>query len=851
MKRSTAPKSERSRPYLEESNMQNEAKKEIEITQPRTDSFRKRIRCLLFAVFLLTVYATGFLNLILTKGAGSAFTAFGIIKAFFTVRLTLIVFPAFFTCLSLAAIYSIYKTWEESLRDDKLNRGFIHSRNGSPYGDAHFEDPNEFIDAAQIRPVEKCKGKILGQLDREGRQCVDFNPYEGRINSHMIAIGRSGGGKTFTFVKNFMFQAQKEKHSLFVADPKGDLFREMSGYFRDNGYVVRKLDLKTLEKSDGWHCLGSLRGPNMITNTQIFSSTVMANISEKDDVYSRAGGSLLSALILRVLQGEDYVPERKNIKTVHELLQNPGGVEFFDQLLGVTMPLPSSMACTRFYMDFKRASGNLAGNVIVHLASGIQLFNNELIEDILSCDDIDLELPGRTPCIYFLNFPDTNDTFRFLVSLFFSMAFIVLVDYADNHTAKGKLPVPVDFLLDEFPALGIIPDWDRKIATVRSRDINLVMIVQDIPQLKDRYERSWMTILDNCGCLLTLGINEPKETAKWLSERIGEASIEVKSQSESVVAGKSKSFLSRQSVGVGKRLLLSPAEICEISRDGSVVIFTDHKPVYVNKIPYTVFPDADKLYDTQPEDVVDFNDRAGRKLLRAAEKEYREEYWKTHWEFPEMNYRDISDALFTEAPSGPFAMTISMLRDDMKAVQKVIISIFERIGRKAAGKGADIQMESAVELYGSGNELLFEPAEAAEKKTETAQKKAFQTFYEKYKAEHAYDSLNEKDTITACVAAGLDDQPNENQMDCRPAPADNPVLTDEEEEGRRRHIPESKSPLSGRIAVPGAYNRRKITEKLSSAHPMKENSSGNHSTEKGTAMFRTGVMPPSKSVQDE
>ena len=156
---------------------------------------------------------------------------------------------------------------------------------------------------------------------------MDFNPYEGRINSHMIAIGRSGGGKTFTFVKNFMFQAQKEKHSLFVADPKGDLFREMSGYFRDNGYVVRKLDLKTLEKSDGWHCLGSLRGPNMITNTQIFSSTVMANISEKDDVYSRAGGSLLSALILRVLQGEDYVPERKNIKTVHELLQNPGGVE--------------------------------------------------------------------------------------------------------------------------------------------------------------------------------------------------------------------------------------------------------------------------------------------------------------------------------------------------------------------------------------------------------------------------------------------------------------------------------------------------------------------------------------------
>ena len=633
------------------------------------ERFRQQIRVILAALFMISCYLTGILDILmfyLPRGFG-----FGaVLKAFFSSRISLLLFPMVFLTLSAIAISAAHKTWEESQREDLLQRGFLHSKGGSPYGDAHFEQPWEFIDAAQIRPVEDCKGKILGQLDEEGRQCIDFNPYEGRINSHMIAIGRSGGGKTFTFVKTFMMQAMKEKHSLFIADPKGDLFRETSSYFRDNGYVVRKLDLKNLEKSDGWHCLGSLHGANLITNVQVFSSTVMANISERDDVYSRAGGSLLSALILRVLQGREYPPEKKTIKTVHELLQNPGGIDFLDTLLSSEHVTSSEEACTRFYMDFKRASGNLAGNIITHLATGIQLLNNPLLSDILSTDDIDLTMAGKVPSIYYINFPDTDVTFKFIISLFFSMAFINLVDYADIHTADGKLPIPVDFLLDEFPALGVIPDWDRKIATVRSRQINCVMIIQDIPQLKKRYLESWMTILNNCGCLITLGINEPNETAPYLSKRIGEASIEVVSKSESVVADKARSFMSKQSVGVGKRAFLSVAEICELSRDGSILLFADHQPVYANKFPYILHPDAEKLEDTLPADVIDFTDRAARRVFREAEEAYRQRFWNTHEMHPDMKYKDLNDALFTDPPQSPIAMVLNMLRDDWSSVRK-------------------------------------------------------------------------------------------------------------------------------------------------------------------------------------
>ena len=706
----------------------------------QVEDYREKMRVVLAGIILVSIYTTGFLEAVLSGEEGS-FSLKAVFSSFFSSGATFILLPSLIFLLTGIALFMVQKAWEEGQREDKLDRGFLHSKGSSPYGDAHFEEPWEFVDAAQIRPASECKGKILGQLGEDGSKCIDFNPYEGRINSHMVAIGRSGGGKTFTFVKSFLMQAMKERHSLFVADPKGDLYRETSSYFRDNGYVVRKLDLKNLEKTDGWHCLGSLHGANLITNTQIFSSTVMANISERDDVYSRAGGSLLSALILRVLQGREYPPEKKNIKTVHELLQNPGGIDFLDTLLSSEHLTSSEEACTRFYMDFKRASGNLAGNILTHLSTGIQLLNNPLLGDILSTDDIDLTLAGQVPCIYYINFPDTDVTFKFIISLFFSMAFINLVDYADIHTKNGKLPVPVDFLLDEFPALGVIPDWDRKIATVRSRQINCVMIIQDVPQLKKRYLESWMTILNNCGCLLTLGINEPAETAPYLSRRIGETSIEVVSKSESRFAGRPDPFVSKQSTGVGKREFLSVAEICELSRDGSLILFADHQPVYANKFPYILHPDAEKMEDTLPGDVIDFSDREGRKRLREIESAYRERFWKEHVMYPDMKYGDLSDALLADKPQAPVSMLAAMLRDDWRAIKKALAGRLKpiRVNRKSSETG-DYNTET------SGDH--------------SAEKGAFRRFYEEYNKQAGclrYRDLGREDSDMSGKTVFIDD----------------------------------------------------------------------------------------------
>ena len=165
------------------------------MAKTQEEIFRERIRSGLIVIFLISAYITGLMDVLLFH-LPDGFGPGTVLKALFSTRLSLLLFPTLFLMLAGFAIAVVNKTWEESQREDKLARGFLHSKNGSPYGDAHFAQPWEFVDAAQIRPAEDCKGKILGQLDDAGRQCIDFNPYEGRINSHMVAIGRSGVGKT-------------------------------------------------------------------------------------------------------------------------------------------------------------------------------------------------------------------------------------------------------------------------------------------------------------------------------------------------------------------------------------------------------------------------------------------------------------------------------------------------------------------------------------------------------------------------------------------------------------------------------------------------------------------------------
>ena len=639
--------------------------------------------------------------------------------AFFEYKMSLISFPVLFIVICGVAVYMYNKTWKEDRLYDKMGRNFKYSDKISPYGGAHVMEPYEYVDVAQIRKVEDCKGVVVGQLTEDGEECVDFNAK--RINTHMYVTATSGSGKTYGFVKPYIFQAQKRRHSIVMTDPKGELYSDMAGFLQDNGYIVRRLDFKNLKKSDGWDCLKLLRGENMRTKTQIFTNAVISNINPNDSnsIFATGSDALLQALILRVLLGHDYPESERNIHSVYDLLQNPGGYEFIQTVFDKNVLTEEEMPCLPPYLVFAQSSENLRSNIATHLSSGLQLFQDADLCRVLSTDDIDLTLPGKQPCAYFCVFPDDHDTYRFVISLFFTMFFIELVDYADAQPNR-KLPVPVDFLLDEFPSIGIIPDWAKKMSTIRSRAISAVMITQDFTQLKQNYKETWPTILNNCGALVTLGINE-METADWISKRIGETSIEVESTSESEVAGrKKKDLVKKNSIGVGKRSLFTSSEIFEIGQDNNLVIIAGRNPIFSNKTPYTIFKDSEKLRDIALEDLIDIDNEAERKLFHDAEREYIQRYWDAHNKKMIGDASDLSDAMYTEQPEEPLAMVFSILKDD---AVKLIHAISKKVAnQKSVSPAKEVVSDS--EAKQPEEKLLS---------NDTVEKGAFLEFYEQYK----------------------------------------------------------------------------------------------------------------------
>ena len=697
------------------------------MTESHKSVFKKRFHAVVGAVLVLGIYATGFINCLINSKYSGNFNFLNIIKAFFSCKTTLVIYPAIVAIIGGIGVAIINKSWKDGLLDDKMGRRFRYSEKISPYGDAHVMEPHEYVDVAQIRKLEDCKGVIVGQLTEDGEECIDFNPK--RINSHMFISAMSGSGKTFGFVKPYIFQAQKRRHSLVMTDPKGELYYDTAGYLMDNGYKVRRLDFKNLEKSDGWDCLKTLRGKDMRTKVQIFSNAVISNINPKDSdsIFAKGSESLLQALILRVLLGHDFPESEKNIRSVYNLLQNPGGYEFLATMFDKNSLTEEEMPCLPPYLVYSQGSENLRSNIATHLANGLQLFQDDLLCNVLSTDDIDLTLPGKEPCAYYCVFPDDHDTYKFVISLFFTMFFIELIDYADSQP-NLKLPVGVDFLLDEFPSIGIIPDWAKKMSTIRSRGISAVMITQDFTQLKQNYRDTWPTILNNCGALITLGINE-METADWISKRIGETSIEVESTSETTVAGqRRKDLVKKDSIGVGKRSLFTASEIFEIGKDNNLVIIAGRNPIMSNKTPYTIFPDAEKLRPIKKDELINIQDKADRKVLRDCEDEYVHNYWATHSLKPSGDPSDLSDALYTEPNESPIAMITAIIKEDTSALIRFI--------KRRILHREDVQMP------------VEDDAEEGEKPvslpTETAEKGAFENFYEDYKAKAGAASFMEE-----------------------------------------------------------------------------------------------------------
>lgn len=483
----------------------------------------------------------------------------------------------------------------------KDERNFFVSNEGS-HGTSGWMTKKERVKILESGTADElpctilCKTKDSGFSD-EFAEYLGLRSDSG-LNKHIIAYGATGSGKSRGFVKPLMLkmaqllEADKSKQSMIIVDPKAELFEQYSEFLKDCGYTVRAFNLLDMENSDGWNCIGETEGD--VDMVQSVAETIIRNTSEdgqKADFWDKAEQNLLIALILYVQSMRDPVTNEllpiheRSLGTIYKILSS----ESAKSLDAKFQRLPLDHPARGPYGIFKQAASNLWGNVFIGLGSRMNVFQNKLVDKITKYHEIDLELPGKQPCAYFCIISATDTAYEFLSSLFFSMLFKKLSDYARKHGDKrGRLPVEVNFVMDEFCNVGKLLDFKKTISVVRGYGINCQIIVQSIAQLSDRYPiKEWEEIVGNCDTQLVLGCNDMM-TSEYISKRCGSVTIQLTNSMApqtplfSPITREVTGY--RQTKSNNTRPLMYPEEILQMDNQECLVLIRGQKPLKGLKI---------------------------------------------------------------------------------------------------------------------------------------------------------------------------------------------------------------------------------------------------------------------------
>ena len=438
-------------------------------------------------------------------------------------------------------------------------------RQGKEYGSARWgnrKDIEPYMD-------EKFQNNILfTQTERLTMNGRPANPKYAR-NKNVLVIGGSGSGKTRFYVKPNLMQMHS---SYCVTDPKGTIVIECGKMLEDNGYEIKVLNTINFKKSMKYNPFAYLRSEKDILK---LVQTIIANTKgegEKagEDSWVKAEKLYYTALIGYIFY--EAPREEKNFATLLDMIDasevreddetymNP-----IDRLFEALEKREPTHFAVKQYKKYKLAAGKTAKSILISCGARLAPFDIQELRDLMSEDELELDTLGDRKTALFVIISDTDDTFNFVVSIMYSQLFNQLCDKADDEYG-GRLPVHVRCLLDEFANIGLIPKFEKLIATIRSREISASIILQAQSQLKAIYKDNADTIVGNCDSTLFLGGKE-KTTLKELSETLGKETIDLYNTSET--RSNQKSFgLNYQKTG---KELMSQDEITVM--DGSKCIF--------------------------------------------------------------------------------------------------------------------------------------------------------------------------------------------------------------------------------------------------------------------------------------
>ena len=347
-----------------------------------------------------------------------------------------------------------------------------------------------------------------------------LNCYETRVNNNVLVVGTSGSGKTRSIVTPNILQATG---SYVISDPKGNLYSKYRNYLRNRGYVVKKLDFTNPKRSAHYNFFNYIRSNMDIVKLAHMLIYQRKNNSHADPFWDEAGQLLLQSLIAYLKEACDE--EDRTLHSINRLLnafQASGDAELAEtpldrMIMGYEKEHPDSYAIET-YKKFRIAADKTLRSILITTNARVGLWDTPEITEMTSSDDIEIENIGRRKTAIFVVVSDTDRSMDGLVNIFLTQTMNELCRVADRECKNNCLPVPVRFILDDFATNCKIEEFPRMIASIRSRGISTMLMIQAESQLTENYGVDGKTIIGNCDTYVYLGGNDI-ETAKAVAER--------------------------------------------------------------------------------------------------------------------------------------------------------------------------------------------------------------------------------------------------------------------------------------------------------------------------------------------
>ena len=417
-----------------------------------------------------------------------------------------------------------------------------------------------------------------------------------RRNLNVLVVGGSGAGKTRFYAKPNIMQANT---SYVVLDPKGEILRDIGYLLEWHGYNIKVLDLIHTERSHGFNPFVYLRDDKDVLRlvNNLIRNTTPKGAQSSDPFWERAETALLEALILYLVN--EAPPEEQNFSMVMEMI-NAAEVreddeeyasvldELFERL---AMRDPEHLAVKQYHI-FKLAAGKTAKSILISLGVRLEKFNLPQIAAVMNHDELDIPSLGERKTALFAIIPDNDSSLNFIIGMMYSSVFQELYYIAD-HVHGGRLPTHVHCVMDEFANVALPDEFDKLLATMRSREISVSIIIQNIAQLKALFEKQWESIIGNCDEFLYLGGNETG-THKLISESyLGKATIDTNTYGKS--SGRSGNYSTNYQIS--GRELYTADEVRMLDNRYALLFIRGERPIQDEKFDILHHPNINLTAD--------------------------------------------------------------------------------------------------------------------------------------------------------------------------------------------------------------------------------------------------------------